>query len=104
MKTSHTPGIWAINSKNPYEVFAILNGGASYALPDEQMLANARLISAAPDLLAALEELERQAQDFHDWDDLVCFIDDPETRAEYEDEYKTRLMIRLAIAKARGEA
>jgi hypothetical protein len=58
---------------------------------DEQCRANARLIAAAPDLLAAL-------QDFHNRGDLICWSFDS------DDEKERKRRVLAAIRKATGEA
>ena len=54
------------------------------------------------ELLAALEHVETVAEDHHAFDDLECFMDDPETRKDYEEEYTLRKIVRAAIAKAKA--
>lgn len=66
-QTTHTPGPWSLRmtgwQTNPAAIYSPRRPGAVACIPartsvplDEQS-ANARLIAAAPDLLAALEEL-----------------------------------------------
>lgn len=96
----HTPGPWKVSrsDKDGAEVKAIAEiawcgVGAAYSMVSgvtqhidaEECRANARLIAAAPELLAALEDLERTAG-------LAASHDDP-----------ARVAARAAIAKARGE-
>ena len=62
----HTPGPWTQHgiyiSKdgNDYEYPV---ASVSTIIPDDEAWANARLIAAAPDLLAALESLEKMTSD-----------------------------------------
>jgi len=71
MNTKHTPGPWNISSANRYAVNASGRGIATaegaddvkysdFFPPTEEAAANARLIAAAPDLLAALMACERE--------------------------------------------
>jgi hypothetical protein len=59
MKTNHTKGKWLISppwSVHTDDGMMIADCGRSHVLPDRQMTANTRLIAAAPDMLAALEQ------------------------------------------------
>lgn len=57
MQTSHTPGPWAVNAPDTTSVVWDL-GGADVTIAQEiRTPANAALIAAAPDLLAALQAL-----------------------------------------------
>ena len=65
-KVKHTPGPWHISSDDPLAVRAedgdgddweVANAVDYCGFPEIQSKANARLIAAAPDLLAALERL-----------------------------------------------
>lgn len=87
----HTPGPWEVAMPGEVdEHYAVLDGfghtASVYGYPEENAaaLANARLISAAPDLLAACEELLIY---LGDWDDM---------------ENDTCAAARKAIAKAKG--
>jgi hypothetical protein len=72
-----------------------------YTLPDDEMdctpskVANARLIAAAPDLLDALESLEK-------WFDTDAEILAAMSEADRADNARQLAKIRAAIAKARG--
>ena len=58
MTTNHTPGPWRTGTKILDAVFAgdrPICGPAYTMCKDDERMANARLIAAAPDLLAALE-------------------------------------------------
>lgn len=96
--TKHTPGPWKVSraDRDGAEVRAIASvawcgAAASFGLTETQTIdgdeayVNACLIAAAPDLLAALEDLERTAG-------LAASHDDP-----------VRVAARAAIAKARGQ-
>lgn len=60
---SFTPGPWvvlnpetgSVGSKRPYKMTASVYGDHEDCEPDERMIANARLIAAAPELLEALQ-------------------------------------------------
>lgn len=99
--TDYTPGPWGVEWAVNKPVFYIRTPGG-YGICERPSCgdvdtpvrrvseANARLIAAAPDLLAALEDVQRAYQEMFDvmpvawqtYDDIVC----------------------AAIAKARGEA
>lgn len=118
MKANHTPGPWAVHPADSMELaerhnvplgakesltgeFAVYTDdgrGNGVLLPREQFDANARLIAAAPELLAALENL------------LIAFPD-----PTIQDGHRLRLeqvaringtveLAHLAIAKAKGGA
>ena len=94
-KSAHTPGPWVVGTDtNGCEVCTVycvptqptedgkgqeyvyvhyprIVGGDFYFPTREENLANAHLIAAAPELLAALEALERH--DFDDRDDFVIY-------------------------------
>lgn len=99
---AHTPGPWNISgagmdrliysdSDQAWDLAIVRCGGN-----DRQTEANARLIAAAPDLLAALEALLRNGMG-----GVTC---DP--AATYCPEYSGEVLIaaRAAIAKAKGGA
>mgnify|MGYP001558852063 FL=1 len=106
MSTKHTPGPWkyqkprghqhAIDRK--YEVVAPINGGGESVIVGEHTgvdclnEANARLIAAAPDLLAALQAIEDSLQTS---DGAFDWINSKETVAAFAD-------ARAAIAKAKA--
>ena len=106
MKTQHTPGPWAVGCPDGKTHYIMVGGHteianlphcraeSSYAIEDGfERRANADLIAAAPDLLAALEDseflLRKAAQ--------VSGPIQDSFRRSAED-------ARAAIAKARGEA
>ena len=91
--SEHTPGPWSIAGRGytifgPDDAVVISSFDAETEEEEERYLANARLIAAAPDLLAALEEAVRSSEVSRmggmSWDEM--------DRA------------RAAIAKARGNS
>lgn len=89
---NHTPGPWQEGESHESKVdiisekfvlIATVKGGIASSAPKN---ANARLIAAAPDLLAALSELLAEAEEFHN----------PNTEGWN--------MARAAIARATGAA
>ena len=105
---SHTPGPWkcggdepfvyALNAHGSNRFFAAVNAGWTSGEAIEgrtehaELLANARLIAAAPDLLAALEELDER---------LRKCMRDPITAAEAYDSFYQGI-VEDAINKAKG--
>ena len=95
----HTPGPWEIR-KNQYGQYDVVartptDGIAFVDKRDDakEELANANLISAAPELLEALEELTR-------WFDDGVSTWEPHCSPEYAAMWRR---VRNAIAKAKGE-
>lgn len=92
MMTNHTPGPWVIG-KQDHDVMTVdtANGTAICDVyvdsDDRRPPANANLIAAAPDLLAALETLERMVSK------MRYTLDDDDPALE---------PARAAIAKAKG--
>lgn len=97
-EAKHTPGPWAQDDSLPHEVWAPsrrkrpvcsveADGSAALEL-DSVDWANARLISAAPDLLEALEEIVAQAE--------------PRNAETVEIPQLTLEAVRAAIAKAKS--
>ena len=92
----HTPGPWSvaqISAANAHIEFPARGGSLAICFPDngiggKQMVANARLIAAAPELLEKLEA-------------LVEWVDPNRT---IEDDFQQVSDARAAIAKARGES
>lgn len=92
---SHTPGRWLTSTTSPVveqqgtgRVVALCDVGSAHGqfrIIGDEAMANARLIAAAPDLLAALQE-------------LVEFADKMTGRVEPE--YRQLAYAREAIAKA----
>ncbi len=101
-KNEHTPGPWAVDPVVP----ALVRGpeddprAVANTLPTRRVtqptltaLANAQLIAAAPELLAALEALEAD----------VRYLVEDGTLSEGALEHPSMVAARAAIAKARGE-
>lgn len=95
---THTPGPWKAtpydDASQPYEVssetgyfFATIGGGLS----DGEAAANARLVAAAPDLLAACERMVAVVREWANEGFVVIAEDDPDL-----------VQALAAIAKARG--
>ncbi|MEY4441048.1 MAG: hypothetical protein RL442_48 [Pseudomonadota bacterium] len=95
MTTTHTPGPWTIHPQGEANHYAvILDGGKWLAalqfngeLMEAKQLANAKLIAAAPDLLAVLQELQGSAAYWSEYDVPLGITD----------------RIQAALAKATGE-
>ena len=97
MKATHTPGPWRQTGINVRAGDALIcyamNHHANAETPEPEKLANARLISCAPDLLAALNRLIQSL---------------PEDSNEYPDSASARQVFdsirfaREAISKATG--
>ena len=66
MNAKHTPGPWAIGLQVDNERAQIITADGEHLCYVEQypVLPNARLIAAAPDLLAALEAAQNQRGDW----------------------------------------
>ena len=96
MTTQHTPGPWAISKPIGGNVYIEKGNRLIGHIYRDNREANARLIAAAPDLLAALVAI--------DWDDSEC--DDPKACAiePFADGVWqcTSCLVRAAIAKATG--
>lgn len=106
--SGHTPGPWEAQVvRQGASLYPAVYGANErlvadawhYQKDDAEMIANARLIAAAPDLLVACERM---------MDDVLTYHEDAE-RGEY-DRYgvdiptATIRALRAAITKARGEA
>lgn len=98
----HTKGPWELIGLN--EVYAVPSGEliaevsySAFAGMTESDIANAILISAAPDLLEALEDAASAIMSV----DLHLFGYDPEIGYYYRDELMAK--IDTAIAKSKGE-
>ncbi len=63
MKSQATPGPWEADQEGV--IFSIEDGTSICSTYPRNREANARLIAAAPDLLAALEVLTKHAQEVH---------------------------------------
>ncbi|MFN7640757.1 MAG: hypothetical protein ACK5PR_03330 [bacterium] len=114
-KASHTPGPWVVNYKPDDEPYIIAEQGKAWdnpvicslyedVTPEDSITfspwlkaypnaeANARLIAAAPDMLAALEDAEKEMRGW-------SWTGNARDKGPY-DEHLAR--IRTAIAKAKG--
>lgn len=99
--SEHTRGPWSIQRYTNYEGFSIWAEGAGciaerwWASPVEDIpiLANAQLIAAAPEMLAALEGLYSETVSYI----TVNHLGDPHHN-------QTMKLARAAIAKAKPEA
>jgi len=96
-QTKHTPGPWTTNrTSDTSEGRSIGTAKGSIALLTEdrytasEQTANARIIAAAPDLLAAAERVAR----------LMEWKDTPSSMVEID---AVKAQLRSAIARARGE-
>jgi hypothetical protein len=71
MQTTHTPGPWELRqSGRDYWFIDHEQGGESYTLTKLENWTNeadARLIAAAPDLLAALQKIDANAAESVEW-------------------------------------
>lgn len=97
MTSKHTPGPWWIGIETDKGEVEVVSDDRPYicmVLPgaiDGLTLANARLISAAPDLLAALERM------------AGAFVPHPRDDTEgWREEHEACELARAAIAKATG--
>lgn len=98
MSTQHTPGPWKLDgAANTNDLDIIAPTGRITMLDceisevsEDVLTANARLIAAAPELLAALRAAEEWAE----------HIEDDESRVPVD----VRLAMRAAIARATGGA
>lgn len=86
--TQHTPGPWRYDYELDYcgEIIAS-NGTSICSFTDEPSTNDARLIAAAPDLLAVLQELEESVDYWSEYDVPLGIVD----------------RIRAAIAKAESK-
>lgn len=99
--TTHTPGPWMVHETgfytNPFKITARGKHGAVANIPHSEITttarqsANARLIAAAPELLAALEGMD---EELSLWGEDTLETMNLTARSE---------AIRAAIAKAKGE-
>lgn len=95
---SHTPGAWKYNGRDavvsdnvddsPFTDEANVKAYGGYVICESVTPFNARLIAAAPDLLAACEEVV-------EWQDM---------RPGHLTAYQAVERVRAAIAKAKGES
>lgn len=99
---THTQGPWALDGDiNAMNLDVVSGEGRiammdcdNFELPDAEVVANARLMRAAPDLLEALEYLLAQ----------TIVMDEKYSIALSEGEQEAALLARAAISKARGES
>jgi hypothetical protein len=95
--SEHTPGPWILREDSCVVVDSVVGypiAGTRTKRPDEENAANAILISAAPDLLEALEEITNDYSERFD-------LDSPSTNPGI----KTCIaQARAAIAKAKGQS
>ena len=96
-KNKHTPGPWKVIGKDKTEIGALLGTPEAIVIADTRFFqeptnprerADARLIAAAPDLLAACE----------------AALDNIPYVAAVQWDYDLAQQLKAAIAKARGEA
>ncbi len=109
MKTQHTKGPWKTNENAAGNIWIQANGGfiaeitpAYGAVPESLQIerhANARLIAAAPSLLAALETLAQECQ----FSRKYIVLSEVEGMAAYDATAKAINEARVAIAQAKGE-
>jgi len=73
METKHTKGEWNYRKQGSFNGYYIESVNDDFIgetgggiMPDEEILANSKLIAAAPNLLAALSELHDLAMDGYD--------------------------------------
>ena len=95
MTTTHTPGPWTITDGQNHRVYLINHGRDAVGetvYTDTRNPADARLIAAAPDLLAALKNILRE----HDALQMA--------EGRTGDRWPATTRARAAIAKATGEA
>lgn len=90
MEEKYTPGPWEVDGPRIYSTTKTLVATVGLFRSLETASANARLIAAAPDLLAALESLLEWAADVHD----------PMKQSRIN--YSGMDAARAAIAKAKG--
>ena len=100
MTVKHTPGPWFYAESEvgtPFVDSESVGDLSAVALPIDEQKANARLIAAAPDLLAALRTAEASLADIGDAD-REPDVEWCERRAA-----EALPLVRAAIAKARGK-
>jgi hypothetical protein len=98
MSAKHTPGPWAIDGCVSLGNLDVIYGSGRITMMecendeinDDELFANAALITAAPDLLAALERAEG----------FISGFEDDDTQ---EGVTEMLAAIRAALAKAKGE-
>lgn len=97
MTTQHTPGPWKVSTEKPRVIYAQAEG--FYSLPfsiaevpwtttkQDEFKANAQLIASAPELLAALQDIQQMFN--HDYDDVSELINAIQTRSRWAIEKAT---------------
>ena len=80
MSVAHTPGPWkrhGLNVRSPYGcwICTLLDVWSDARTPKNQKMANARLIAAAPDLLAALEAALTAVEYYHEHEGCDAMLD-----------------------------
>lgn len=101
--TKYTPGPWEVSGtsitappcNNDGTCIAVIEDDGGYEAPPEQREANARLIAAAPDLLAALKTLLLTSE----WADETGYVED----VGFVNLETVQQQAHAAIAKATGE-
>jgi hypothetical protein len=99
MSAKHTPGPWAIDGCASLGNLDVIYGSGRITMmdcendevDDDALLANARLITAAPEMLVALDRAEA----------FISGFEDDDTQ---EGVTEMLAAIRVALAKAKGEA
>ena len=107
-ETKHTPGPWVVAEGDSNGQAVVRNADIEIATCwhhcvdgiEREMRANARLIAAAPELLAALDDLAEMCQQSRKY---IVLSDDGGMDA-YNSTAEAILAARAAIAKAKGEA
>jgi hypothetical protein len=96
---THTQGPWTTYIKGGADGWIAAADGnlIACAVRNESMQANARLIAAAPDLLAALDAVIEDLEG-----NIDCGVDGGATREWLEDATNRLNAARAAIAKAKG--
>ena len=97
MTTKHTPGPWLVLNDSPPAVRTMAGGNIA---PEVCTVADARLIAAAPDMLAALEGIA--ALDFAPHSTEGCAVEAMDG-AEGCEVCRALETARAALAKAKGE-
>lgn len=91
MAAGHTPGPWHLGTGGGIEIFAADDGQVmSMQRPSVELIANALLICAAPELLQVLKDVERRVLKSAPCEDTKCPC------------HQELLRVRAAIAKAEG--
>lgn len=72
MTHAHTPGPWRLDEEK-MQIFSPDGLPIGSHRPEEEIIANARLIAAAPELLDALVIVEMWADETYPWDKMEPF-------------------------------